>query len=530
MKLSIKHQLRLSYIVTLLFCGVVGLIGYLSVQSLDRSMDAISVNGSALRHQMEADMMHDALRADVLSALMAASPEEHAAAKKDADEHAASFKQAIAQLDGAVTDAAIKAGVAKVRPDIDAYLASTARMMALAGSDQAAARQAFGGFMDAFRKLEGGMESVSELIEKDSDASRAEGDAVVDAARLEIVLVALAAMLATVAMGYLIIRAIVRPLDEAIAFADRIADGELGGAAQGLLDSDRTETARLRRALEAMRANLHRIVSEVRDGTDSIGTASQEIAAGNLDLSRRTETQASSLEETASSMEELTTTVRQNADNARQASQLAASASEVAVRGGAVVSQVVHTMGAIDAASQKIGDIIGVIEGIAFQTNILALNAAVEAARAGEQGRGFAVVASEVRALAQRSNAAAKEIKVLIDSTAGTVGEGSRLVGQAGGTMDEVVASVQRVSDIMAEISAASREQDAGIAQVNQAVTEIDAATQQNAALVEQAAAAAESLEAQAAKLTSLVGVFKLDEQGAGHRAAVPSSPRLALA
>jgi methyl-accepting chemotaxis protein len=455
---------------------------------------------------------------------MATSPEEHAAARRDADEHAATFKQTIAGLDAEGTNAAVKAAVAKVRPDVAAYLASAARMMALAGSDQAAARAAFGGFMDSFRKLETGMEEVSGLIEKDSDAVRATGDAVVESSRLEIELVALAAMLATIAMGYLIIRAIVGPLEEAIVFAGRIAQGELGGDPALVPENDRTETARLRRALEAMRASLHGIVSAVRDGTDSIGTASQEIAAGNLDLSRRTETQAGSLEETASSMEELTTTVRQNTDNARQASQLAASASEVAVRGGAVVSQVVQTMGAIDEASRKIGDIIGVIEGIAFQTNILALNAAVEAARAGEQGRGFAVVASEVRALAQRSNAAAKEIKVLIDSTAGTVGEGNRLVGQAGGTMDEVVASVQRVSDIMAEISAASREQDAGIAQVNQAITEIDAATQQNAALVEQAAAAAESLEAQAAKLTSLVGVFRL-----GSERAVGMRPVLAL-
>ncbi|WP_036250452.1 methyl-accepting chemotaxis protein [Massilia sp. BSC265] len=527
MKLSIKHQLYLSYLVTLLFCGVVGAIGYLSVGALDRSMDAISVNGSALRHQMQADMMHDALRGDVLAALMAATPEEHADARRSADEHAAVFKQTMAKLDVEETNAAVKAAIARVRPDAEAYLASAARIVALAGSDGAAARAAFGSFMDSFRKLEGGMEAVSELIEKDSDAARAAGDSVAEDSSLKIVLVALASMVATVAMGSFLIRAIVHPLEEAIVFADRIADGELGHTMAAVADGDRTETGRLRRALESMRANLHGIVSAVRDGTDSIGIASQEIAAGNQDLSRRTENQASSLEETASSMEELTTTVRQNADNARQASQLAASASEVAARGGAVMGQVVQTMGAIDDASRKIGDISSVIEGIAFQTNILALNAAVEAARAGEQGRGFAVVASEVRALAQRSNTAAKEIKVLIDSTATTVGEGSRLVGQAGSTMDEVVASVQRVSDIMAEISAASREQEAGIGQVNQAVGDIDAATQQNAALVEQAAAAAESLEAQAAKLSSLVDMFKLG----GDRAAVPrAQPSAALA
>eukprot|EP01114_Cavostelium_apophysatum_P015301 TRINITY_DN4137_c0_g3_i2.p1 TRINITY_DN4137_c0_g3~~TRINITY_DN4137_c0_g3_i2.p1 ORF type:complete len:579 (-),score=188.38 TRINITY_DN4137_c0_g3_i2:62-1798(-) len=521
MKLSIKHQLRLSYLVTLLFCGAVGLIGYLSVSSVDRSMDAISVNGSALGHQMQADMMHDALRADVLAALMAASPDEHTSAKRDADEHAATFKTTIAELDTEATNAGVKAAVAKVRPDVDAYLASAARMVALASSDQAAARLAFGGFMDSFRKLEGGMEGVSELIEKDSETARAGGDAVVEAAHLQIQLVALAAMLATIAMGWFLIRGIVRPLEEAIVFADRIAEGDLGGEGGAVADSDRTETARLRRALEAMRANLHRIVSAVRNGTDSIGTASQEIAAGNLDLSRRTENQASSLEETASSMEELTSTVRQNADNARQANALAASAQQVAGKGGEVVEQVVRTMGAINSSATRMSDIISVIDGIAFQTNILALNAAVEAARAGEQGRGFAVVAGEVRNLAQRSAAAAKEIKVLIDDSVANVHHGSELVDKAGATMAEIVSSVGRVTDIMSEITAASQEQTAGIEQINSAVLQMDQVTQQNAALVEEASAAAHSLQDEAAALAEAVGTFKLDNAGAPVKASV---------
>ena len=274
------------------------------------------------------------------------------------------------------------------------------------------------------------------------------------------------------------------------------------------------DTDSLLMAIKAMRDKLAHLVSQVRNDAESISAASGEIAAGNHDLSARTEQQAGSLEETASTMEEMTSTVRQNADNARQANQLAISASQVASQAGGVVGQVVETMGAINASSKKIGDIISVIDGIAFQTNILALNAAVEAARAGEQGRGFAVVATEVRNLAQRSSQAAKEIKQLIDSSAEQVGTGEKLVALAGETMARVVSSVRQVTDIVAEISAASSEQSTGIEQINQAIVEMDNMTQQNSALVEQASAAAQAMNQQADGLAQLVSVFKVGTAG----------------
>jgi methyl-accepting chemotaxis protein-1 (serine sensor receptor) len=315
-------------------------------------------------------------------------------------------------------------------------------------------------------------------------------------------------------IGAALVRGIVRPLEEAVRIAGAVAGGDL---TQSIDVRSNDETGRLMRALKDMNDGLVKIVGQVRGGTDTIATASGQIAAGNLDLSSRTEQQAGSLEETASSMEELTSTVKQNADNARQANALAVSASEVAGKGGAVVAQVVDTMRAIDASSARIADIIGVIDGIAFQTNILALNAAVEAARAGEQGRGFAVVASEVRNLAQRSAAAAKEIKTLIDDSVHKVHHGSELVDQAGATMAEIVQSVSRVTDIMAEITAASQEQTAGIEQVNSAITQMDQATQQNAALVEEASAAAQSLREEAAALARAVGTFRLDAPAQAH-------------
>jgi methyl-accepting chemotaxis protein len=332
---------------------------------------------------------------------------------------------------------------------------------------------------------------------------------------LGVLLVALGAMFA-----FVISRSITRPLQQALDVATTVAAGDLTKSVAG---TSKDEIGALLDALKRMNDNLHSTVSRVRSGTHAIASASSEIAAGGQDLSSRTEQQASALEETAASMEELSSTVKQNADNARQANQLALSASTVAIQGGQVVGQVVDTMKGINDSSKKIADIISVIDGIAFQTNILALNAAVEAARAGEQGRGFAVVASEVRSLAGRSADAAKEIKTLINASVERVEQGTALVDQAGVTMSEIVSSIKRVTDIMGEISAASTEQSAGVAQVGEAVAQMDQATQQNAALVEESAAAAESLKAQARQLVEAVAVFKLGEQDFAAATPVPA-------
>lgn len=353
---------------------------------------------------------------------------------------------------------------------------------------------------------------INRLVEIQDQAADALGQAAeASDKRLTLMLFAVGGVVVLLGAGFSLFmtRSITTPLQEAVQIAQQVAAGELSHhqMAEG---SD--EISELLNALKDMNDNLFRIVSEVRQGTDAIATASGEISTGNADLSSRTETQAGALEETASSMEQITATVRHNADNAKQANTLVTSASQFAIKGGAEVGKVVDTMNSIKESSRKIVDIISVIDGIAFQTNILALNAAVEAARAGEQGRGFAVVASEVRNLAQRSASAAKEIKTLIGDSVEKVDAGGKLVDAAGQTMNEIVTSVRHVADIMAEIMAAGQEQSAGIEEVNRAITQMDEMTQQNAALVEQAAAAAESMEEQAGNLARVVSAFKLDQ------------------
>ncbi|ELX12031.1 methyl-accepting chemotaxis protein [Janthinobacterium sp. HH01] len=376
--------------------------------------------------------------------------------------------------------------------------------------------------LDTLEELTGGM--VKQQKSDIEDGGKA-ATGHIDFSRTMMVVLGVVALIVSGGLAVWITASITGPLEEAVAIAKSVAAGDLSTRIEVNAGD---ETGQLLDALQHMNASLARTVHEVRRSTGTINQASGEIATGNMDLSGRTESQASSLEQTASTMEELTSTVKQNADNARQANQLVISASSVATRGGELVAQVVDTMGSIKASSSKIVDIIGVIDGIAFQTNILALNAAVEAARAGEQGRGFAVVASEVRSLAQRSATAAKEIKVLIDDSVEKVDGGSAVVDEAGQTMGLIVTSVQQVADIMAEITSASQEQSLGIEQVNEAISQMDEMTQQNAALVEQAAAAAQSMQDEAATLSASVSVFKLDEALAPAPAARPAVARAA--
>jgi methyl-accepting chemotaxis protein len=372
------------------------------------------------------------------------------------------------------------------------------------------------------------MTELTRVKEQNAETAVADATELYRSSRAMMLVLVLGSAAAGLGLGVVLTRGLTRQLGGEPAYAGAIASRIAAGDLTVAVDLRQGDSNSMLFAMKTMRDSLAAIVGQVRAGTDTIASASSQIASGNLDLSSRTEEQASSLEETASSMEELTSTVKQNADNARQANQLASSASEVAERGGTVVSQVVDTMASINDSSKKIADIIGVIDGIAFQTNILALNAAVEAARAGEQGRGFAVVASEVRTLAQRSAAAAKEIKLLIGDSVSKVDAGAKLVDHAGVTMTEIVASVRRVTDIMGEITSASQEQTSGIEQINVAVAQMDQVTQQNASLVEEAAAAAESMQEQAAKLAQIVAVFKLD--ASAPLSAPRANPRLAVA
>ncbi|HEU4374523.1 MAG TPA: methyl-accepting chemotaxis protein [Telluria sp.] len=429
--------------------------------------------------------------------------------KEDAAVTAGQVADLTKQVEPMIEGEAEKALYAKIIAQRKLYLAAreATNKAKAAGDNEEAIRQLDTAYTPLANVYQGMLQQMVKYQRSEIDATARRIDATASMSTTLIAVLAACAVGLGVVFSWLLTVGITRPIRQAVALAETVASGDLTRTIEA---TSNDETGALLRALSNMNDSLVDIVTNVRSGTDSITTASSEISAGNHDLSARTEQQASSLEETAASMEELTSTVKQNADNARQANQLSKTASDVAIQGGAVVGQVIVTMGSINESAKKIVDIIGVIDGIAFQTNILALNAAVEAARAGEQGRGFAVVASEVRTLAQRSAAAAKEIKTLIGDSVDKVDAGAKLVDQAGATMEQVVASIRRVTDIMGEITIASQEQTDGIEQVNQAIGQMDEVTQQNAALVEESAAAAESMQDQAGKLAQVVSVFKL--------------------
>ncbi|WP_076594101.1 methyl-accepting chemotaxis protein [Herminiimonas arsenitoxidans] len=520
--LKIGQRLLLSFGSIVILLVLLATLAFTRIGGLN---DAIAeVDGDRYPKTVLANTMKDDLNQiarNMRNALLMTDP-SHIKAELDGIGKASdSINNALAQLEKSIRSERGRQTIAELQADRNKFspLKDDFVKLAAAGVKEEALTLLFAAVRPAQLQY---LTSIDKLIDYQNELmkkSGAEANAKASQTQLLIGIFSAIAVLIAGLFAFLATRSITRPLSRAVLLARKVADGDLTGE---IVVHSKDETGQLLQALKDMNGGLLKIVTQVRLGTDAIASASHQIATGNLDLSSRTEQQASSLEETASSMEELTSTVKQNADNARQSNQLALSASEVAVRGGEVVAQVVDTMGAINDSAKKIVDIIGVIDGIAFQTNILALNAAVEAARAGEQGRGFAVVASEVRTLAQRSASAAKEIKELIGDSVDKVSIGSRLVDDAGATMREVVESVKRVTDIMSEITAASQEQTDGIEQINQAVMQMDQVTQQNAALVEEAAAAAEALQDQAQNLSQVVSVFKLDSNSLALTQAAP--------
>jgi len=450
-------------------------------------------------------------RTNDLELVMTEDPRGRADLASRAAEHVASLQKRTELYATLISEPREKELYPEIVRNLSDYKAAHERVLALIAQDNrdAATEVVKSQLTPIFRKTVAQLTKLQEVNRKGAEISNKSADVIYTQARITIAAMIVTCVVLAMLLSWWVARLVARPLSNAVKIARQVAEGDLTATIPN--NAGRDETGQLMDALKQMNDNLLKIVHEVRTSTDTISTASAEIATGNMDLSSRTEQQAGALEETASAMEELTSTVKQNSDNARQAKQLAIKASEIAQSGGDVVGKVVDTMGDINNSSRKIVDIIAVIDGIAFQTNILALNAAVEAARAGEQGRGFAVVASEVRTLAQRSTAAAREIKTLIDDSVSKVDTGTQLVGEAGQTMSEVMVSVKRVSDVVAEITAASAEQSQGIEQINNAVVQMDENTQQNAALVEQAAAAAKALQEQAGRLSQSVGVFRLD-------------------
>ncbi len=518
---KIGTRLLLAMLAMALLAVVVGLVGL-------RALGTVAENGRTMYAQelMAISSIKDAnkdlvlLARDVRNVLLAPTPEKREAARQTVKANVRAMK---ADLDKALPHYVTERGQAEIArlkalmQPWEAALATLEGKLAEGADPEAAQQYLYETYVPTFNAVDDQLKLLSRLKEDYADQLAQQGMADYARSRNIIAVLIVLSLGGAVLLALLLAGQVSRGLQRAVVAARAMSEGDMTVRldAQG-----RDEVAQLTAALEDMRSKLLGVVHTVRANAESVATGSSQIASGNSDLSQRTEEQASALQQTAATMDQLGSTVRLNADSAQQANQLAVNASEVAQRGGGVVSEVVETMKGIHESSRRIADIIGVIDGIAFQTNILALNAAVEAARAGEQGRGFAVVAGEVRTLAQRSAEAAREIKSLITTSVERVEHGTQLVDHAGSTMGEVVQAISRVTDIVGEISAASREQSTGISQVSEAVTQMDRVTQQNAALVEQSAAAAESLRGQSAQLLDVVAFFRLQAGGAGTRAA----------
>jgi methyl-accepting chemotaxis protein len=524
--LKIATKLIAAFLTVIVLATGLGIFAISQLDKVNRASTDIATNWlPTLRTLAQLKFTASRIRSFEQQHILASEAKEFEEIEQSANKQLEALAASRKLYESQITEPEERAIYPEVSKMLDVVVAEHPKIIALSRDNKNAEARALmkGESTKNYRKAIELLDQLSAINEHGSDISNKLADDTYSSARLWIIGMLVLCIAAAMTLAIMVARIISRPLTEAVKVARQVAEGDLTA---DIKQNSEDETGQLLGALKQMNDNLLRIVGSVRQGTDTIATASSEIASGNLDLSSRTEEQAGSLEETASAMEELTSTVKQNADNARQANQLATTASEVAVQGGAVVGKVVDTMGSINESSRKIFDIISVIDGIAFQTNILALNAAVEAARAGEQGRGFAVVASEVRSLAQRSSAAAKEIKALIDDSVAKVDVGSKLVEQAGSTMEEVVSSVKRVTDIVGEISSATQEQSTGLEQINRAIAQMDEVTQQNAALVEEAAAAAQSLQEQAGKLAQTVSVFKLDGNAAAPSVSRPTLKR----
>jgi methyl-accepting chemotaxis protein len=512
--LKIGTRLGAAFALVLVMLVIVAATGLHSMASVNQSMVNIT-RGNDVETRMVLDMrlsVDDRMIA-LRNIVLLDDPAEIQSQVERVKVQAEKYDRATRTLDTTFATYGIATDERKLVTDIQAHSAAAQpligriRDLGLVNEKEAARRILLGDMRTVQRSWQASLDALAESERLQNDQALATSDASYAAASIIMLVSSSLAVLCGLILAWIIPKGITRPINSAVQLAKAVAAGDLTSQ---INTTARDETGVLLNALKDMNASLKTIVTEVRSGTDAMSVSTTEIADGNMDLSRRTEDQASSLEETASSMEEMTATVRQNADNALEGNRLAVLAMDAASKGGAVIASVVATMDEINASSSRMSEIIGVIDGIAFQTNILALNAAVEAARAGEQGRGFAVVASEVRNLAQRSAAAAKEIKKIIGESVAKVDSGSRLVGEAGKTMEQVVVSVGHVTAIMAEITSASQEQSVGIDQINQAIITMDNVTQQNAALVEESAAAAQSMQNQSVHLAGVVGKFIL--------------------